>query len=268
MAAKFSPTAPHAALKRRLGGFLPLSRSWGTVKTDNVIVAGGYWSRRFLNNLGIRFPQLGVVNSVLRTAPLESGITRTFSGRNFAVRNRQDGGVTVAHNAMSVADITPGNFKHFLDFLPALRNDWSGLRLRIGKRFIEEARLKRKWALDEISPFEQVRILDPEPVTSILEQAVSGLKSCFPVFKDMQVAESWAGMIDATPDAVPVIDRIAKLPGLFLASGFSGHGFGIGPAAGKLMAQMVLNEPTCVDPVPFRYSRFTDGSWPRPMSGL
>jgi glycine/D-amino acid oxidase-like deaminating enzyme len=240
----------------------------GTIKTDSVIVAGGYWSRHFLNNLGLRFPQLGVVNSVLRTAPLETGITRTFSGRQFAVRKRLDGGVTVAHNFLSVADITPASFKHFFDFLPTLRLDWKTIRLRIGKRFVDESMLKSKWALDQVSPFELVRILDPVPIPSVLEEAVRGLKSSFPAFKNLQVVESWAGMIDATPDAVPVIDRIEKLPGLFLASGFSGHGFGIGPAAGKLMAQMVTNEATCVDPAPFRYSRFLDGSRPRPTTGL
>lgn len=46
----------------------------------------------------------------------------------------------------------------------------------------------------------------------------------------------WAGMIDATPDVVPVIDAIESCPGLFLANGFSGHGFGIGPGAGKVIA--------------------------------
>ena len=48
----------------------------------------------------------------------------------------------------------------------------------------------------------------------------------------MQVAESWGGLIDVTPDAVPVIGEVARIPGFFLATGFSGHGFGIGPARG------------------------------------
>ena len=76
-----------------------------------------------------------------------------------------------AHNHFSVADIVPDSFRLFRDFLPALMLDWKGLRLRLGKRFIEEARLKRRWALDEVSPFEQVRILDPEPVRDILDEA-------------------------------------------------------------------------------------------------
>ncbi len=67
-------------------------------------------------------------------------------------------------------------------------------------------------------------------------------------------------MIDATPDAVPAISAVDGRPGLFLASGFSGHGFGIGPGAGRLMADLVTGAKPCVDPAPFRYSRFVDGT--------
>ena len=84
----------------------------------------------------------------------------------------------------------------------------------------------------------------------------------------MRIAERWAGVIDATPDVVPCISPLPKIDGLYLASGFSGHGFGLGPGAGKLMAQMVLGESPCVDPAPFRYARFFDGSRPQPTTGF
>jgi glycine/D-amino acid oxidase-like deaminating enzyme len=75
----------------------------------------------------------------------------------------------------------------------------------------------------------------------------------------MQVAESWGGLIDVTPDAVPVIGEVPAIPGFFLATGFSGHGFGIGPGAGKLTADLVAGDTPVVDPAPFRFSRFTEG---------
>jgi glycine/D-amino acid oxidase-like deaminating enzyme len=46
-------------------------------------------------------------------------------------------------------------------------------------------------------------------------------------------------MIDVTPDAMPVIDQVAHIPGFLIATGFSGDGFGIGPGAGRLMADLV-----------------------------
>lgn len=240
----------------------------GTIACDTVVLAGGAWSRRFLHNLGIPLPQLTVVNSVMRTAPLDIGLTRTCSGGHFTFRKRMDGGYTVSHNHFSVADIVPDSFRLFREFLPALLLDWKGLRLRLGKRFLDEARLKRTWALDEVSPFEQVRILDPEPVQDILDGAARSLTAYYPAFKPMQIAERWAGCIDAMPDAVPVIARLDQLSGLHLCTGFSGHGFGLGPGAGKLMAEIVTGEKPCVDPAPFRYTRFFDGSNPRPTTGL
>jgi glycine/D-amino acid oxidase-like deaminating enzyme len=239
----------------------------GTIACEQVVLAGGAWSRRFLHNLGIEFPQLTVIGSVMRTAPLDTGLEKSCSGGKFAFRKRLDGGYTVTHRHLSMADILPDSFRLFFQFLPALMLDWSGIRLRLGKRFIDEARLKRRWRLDERSPFEEVRILDPEPVHSILDEAAASLRDYYPSFQSMQIAERWAGVIDATPDVVPVISALPKVDGLYLASGFSGHGFGLGPGAGKLMAQMIVGEQTCVDPASFRYSRFFDGSKMRPTTG-
>ena len=86
----------------------------------------------------------------------------------------------------------------------------------------------------------------------------------FPQLQDARPIERWAGMIDVTPDEIPVLGPIEAMPGLFVATGFSGHGFGIGPGAGRLMAELVTGDAPVVDPAPFRYSRFTDGSRPTP----
>jgi len=240
----------------------------GKIVCDSVVLAGGAWSRRFCGNLGIHLPQLSVINSVQRTHPLEGGPEVSASGGKFAFRKRLDGGYTISHRHLSVADIVPDSFALFFAFLPALRLDRQGLRLRLGRRFVEEARLARRWSLDQVSPFEQVRILDPEPVAAILDEALDSLRRIYPAFAAARVAERWAGCIDATPDAVPVMSGVDSLPGLTLATGFSGHGFGIGPGAGRLVADLVTGRTPVVDPSPFRYSRFIDGSKLVPMTGL
>lgn len=240
----------------------------GAVACGGAVIAGGAWTRRFLHNAGIAFPQLTVINSAMRTEPIEAGLEHSCSGMKFSLRRRLDGGYTISHRHYSVADLVPDSFRLFFDFLPALRLDWAGLKLRLGRRFIDEALLKRRWALDQRSPFEDVRILDPAPVAWVLAEAERSLKETFPAFRTMRVAESWAGAIDALPDAVPVMSAVAKRPGLFIASGFSGHGFGLGPGAGRLMADLVTGAAPCVDPTPFRYSRFFDGSKPRPTTGF
>ena len=67
-------------------------------------------------------------------------------------------------------------------------------------------------------------------------------------------------MIDVTPDAIPVWSGVEGLEGYYIASGFSGHGFGMGAATGLLMSELVMGHPPRVDLSPFRLSRFTDGS--------
>jgi glycine/D-amino acid oxidase-like deaminating enzyme len=240
----------------------------GAIATPRVVVAGGYWSERFLGNLGVRFPQTGVVSSVMRTSAVDLGHERTFAGGAFAARKRRDGGYTVAHNRFSVADLTPRHLRYFADFLPILKLNWRDVKLRCGKRFFDEWKLARRWSLDAVSPFEQVRVLDVAPYDHLLDEALSELQKAYPAFFGAKVEQRWAGMIDTTPDAVPVIDKIDQVPGLFLASGFSGHGFGLGPGAGQLMAEIMLGEKTCVDPAPFRLSRFSDGAGARPITGV
>jgi glycine/D-amino acid oxidase-like deaminating enzyme len=236
----------------------------GRIACDNVVLAGGVWSRLFCGNFDVRLPQLKVMSSVMRTEKFDGGLETSCSGFGFGVRKRLDGGYNVASWSGNVVDIVPDTFRFFFDYLPALQMQWSSMRLRIGRNFLEEWQVPRRWLLDAPSPFEQVRTLDPVPFEPILEQARTNLIASFPAFRAMKVAESWGGVIDVTPDAVPVISGVDSLPGFFIATGFTGHGFGIGPGAGRLMAELVTGETPVVDPTPFRYSRFTDGSRPRP----
>ena len=77
----------------------------------------------------------------------------------------------------------------------------------------------------------------------------------FPQLRDARPIERWAGMIDVTPDEIPVLGAVAGMPGLFVATGFCG----IGPAAGYVMAQLAVGERPIVDLQPFRFERFAEG---------
>ena len=83
---------------------------------------------------------------------------------------------------------------------------------------------------------------------------------CFPALGRPKLKAAWAGMIDTMPDVVPVVDRATAVPGLVIATGMSGHGFGIGPGMGRVVADLVAGNATGHDLGRFRLSRFTDGS--------
>jgi glycine/D-amino acid oxidase-like deaminating enzyme len=85
---------------------------------------------------------------------------------------------------------------------------------------------------------------------------------------EVPIVESWAGMVETSPDVVPMIGEVGDVSGFYIASGFSGHGFGIGPGAGKALAAMLTGADNPIDLKPFRLSRFFDGSPIRPMSTI
>ena len=81
-----------------------------------------------------------------------------------------------------------------------------------------------------------------------------------PSFKDAALTDSWVGAYDITPDWNPVLGAPEGWDGLVLAYGFSGHGFKLAPAVGKMLAQTVLEEKPDIDITPYRHGRFDDGA--------
>lgn len=240
----------------------------GAIACKSVVLAGGAWSSLFCGRSGIDLPQLKVLNSVLRTKPLPDGPEQAMWTDKFDFRKRQDGGYTIASGTENVVDIVPKSFRYARQFLPALTKEWRSLKFRLGSRFFDEARIPVHWEMDEATPFEYCRVLDPKPLSKLSDDALAEMKMAFPSFEKAEVAQRWAGYIDVTPDAVPVISAIDSIPGFHIATGFSGHGFGIGPAAGRLMADIVTGSTPVVDPQPFRFSRFSDGSKIELFSGF
>mgnify|MGYP003667380509 CR=1 FL=1 len=239
----------------------------GLIKASKVLCAGGAWTSMFCRSVGVDLPQLKVRGTVVRTAPGPDLLRGTLFDTKIGIRRRQDGGYTIAPGSLLDHVITPSSFRHFRKFLPALRQELSSLRLSINKSFIDEWRAPATWDLANPSPFEAVRVLDPEPNQKAIRLLRRDLAVLFPALGELEFVETWAGMIESTPDIVPVIDETA-IPGFYVATGFSGHGFGIGPGAGKAIAALLSDADPGVDLKPLRLSRFFDGSSIRPQSSI
>ena len=74
--------------------------------------------------------------------------------------------------------------------------------------------------------------------------------------------------MDLTPDLIPIIGKVNEVEGLYVAAGFSGHGFALGPAVGKLIAQLIVEGQSSIDLSKFRVSRFVDGDYTLPSGAL
>jgi len=74
-------------------------------------------------------------------------------------------------------------------------------------------------------------------------------KSLFrvPLMEKAQITRGWAGSYEISPDNHAILGKIPEVEGLYAANGFSGHGFQHSPAAGKLLAELILGEKPSID---------------------
>ena len=234
----------------------------GRIGCEQVVVAGGAWSSLFLAAEGVHIPQLSVLASVGQTVPLPEVFAGNAADDRFAFRRRQDGSYTVAPGAVHDFFIGPDAFRHFGAFLPVLKKDFKSTKFHPAapKGYPDAWRTPRRWEGDAVSPFERMRVLDPKPNLRALSEVQDNFAKAFPHLGRPALQRAWAGMIDTIPDVVPVVDRVAAIAGLVIATGMCGHGFGIGPGMGRVVADLVADRPVGHDLHRFRLSRFGDGS--------
>ncbi|MGY9056215.1 MAG: NAD(P)/FAD-dependent oxidoreductase [Alphaproteobacteria bacterium] len=234
----------------------------GHVRCNQVVLSGGAWSTYFAANMGLSLPQLAVRSTVARTNPVEFDYGPNISTPGLTLRRRTDGGYTVTSGDLAEHFLSPNSFKWLPKFRKLLQKSAKDVKLipLAPKGYPGSWGMPRKWSADEQSPFERQRVLNPDPSAVVVHRINERLPKRFPAIKAAGLAEAWAGMIDVTPDAVPYLGEDHRIPGLFYATGLSGHGFGIGPAIGRITADMVLGRDSGYDLARFRTNRFSDGS--------
>jgi glycine/D-amino acid oxidase-like deaminating enzyme len=225
----------------------------GRIRCNAALVAAGAWTRLFAGNLGLNFKQLPVRATVARIEGAGDVPEFAVGGTDFAFRKRQDGGYSIAVRDANIVPLGIDNLMLAKDFLPALRTGWRELQLRAGLPFLQSLAQQRHWRADEVTPFERTRIIGTVPYGKLPDLALRNAIEAAPGFAGARITRAWSGIIDTTPNALPVISPL-PVPGLFLASGFSGHGFGIGPAAGRLAAELITGAAPFMDPAAFRFA--------------
>ncbi|MBB4276932.1 NAD(P)/FAD-dependent oxidoreductase [Rhizobium mongolense] len=233
----------------------------GTIRTKIAVLAGGAWASSFCHQLGVRFPQASVRSSILSVSPGATGLPDALHTTAVSATRRRDGGYTLAISGGGRVDLTPQQFRFAPQFLPMFVRRWRSLApgglegIRSGHETLT------RWRLDAPTPMERMRILDPAIDKRTIRITHSRALGLLPALKNTKIAAAWAGYVDSTPDGVPGIGEITSVPGFILAAGFSGHGFGIGPGAGHLIADIVTGGEPIVDPRPYHPDRFLKSAW-------
>lgn len=107
-------------------------------------------------------------------------------------------------------------------------------------------------------------IEDPDTLTDHVDMAHIGrmdalIANRMPAFNDAQCTAGWTGPYDITPDWNPMIGAVPEQENLYVAVGFSGHGFKMAPTVGESLAQLVLGQPPRVPIEPYDMRRFSQG---------
>ncbi|MCK1735511.1 FAD-binding oxidoreductase [Bradyrhizobium sp. 138] len=233
----------------------------GTIRTKTVVMAGGAWASSFCNQLGIRFPQASVRQSILAVAPGAAGLPDALHTAPVSLTRRGNGGYTLAISGRARVDPTPQQFRFGRQFLPMFVRRWRSLAPGAFEGLRQGHESLAKWALDEVTPMELNRTLNPRP--DMRQIRLTHRRACelLPELRRVAISNVWAGYIDSTPDGVPAIGEVEAIPGFILAAGFSGHGFGIGPGAGHMIADIITGRAPIVDPRAYRPERLKTGAW-------
>jgi glycine/D-amino acid oxidase-like deaminating enzyme len=228
----------------------------GSIRTPLAVLAAGAWASSFCHQLGFALPIASIRSSALALSPAAETLPAALHTAAVSITRRRDGGHTLAISGRGRVDPTLQQLRFAPHFLPMFARRWrsvlpGGLEgLRAGHESLG------RWRLDQPTPMERNRILDPAPDRATIRLTHARALELLPALRQSRITATWASYIDSTPDGVPAIGELAALPGLIAAAGFSGHGFGIGPGAGHLIADLATGAAPIVDPASYAPDRF------------
>ena len=223
----------------------------GHIRAATVVCAAGAWSTRLVRPLGVRLPSLWLKSSVAQTAPVRELTPAGVWGRA-AFRQRRDRRLYLALGIEAEHHLMLDSLRFLPAFLPAYQRNKGKVKFKLGRVLVEDF-------LGRFADCKRHRALDPPPSRWEIDQARGHLQDGFEGLTGMTVERTWAGYMDCTPDMLPVIDRLDRPRGLVLATGFSGHGFGMGPIAGRLVSEIIVDAKPSLDIGALRFGRFKEG---------
>jgi glycine/D-amino acid oxidase-like deaminating enzyme len=240
----------------------------GEIRTPWVVCAAGAWSSRLARTLGIAVPQRWVRGTVARTTAAPPVTACAVWGPGVAFRQRRDGSFNIAAGGALDHDVTLDSLRQVRFFLPNYWKNKSLFRFHVGRPLLRSVVAALPGSAARRAPLVWDRGVEPLPNPAKVRRSLAELQRVLPALPPLGIAKSWAGVIDAAPDLVPVIGETPQLRGFVLATGFSGHGFAMGPIAGRLVSELIVDGKPSLDIAAFRLSRFAEGAIGRPRNVL
>ena len=235
----------------------------GTIWAPVVVCAAGAWSFRLAKGVGLSMPQQVVRATVAETLPAPPITSMGLWVPDLGLRQRPGGSCYIAAGPVADYDVTLDSFRHLRMFLPNYLRNRGFFQVNLGRDLVKDAARSLRGPLGRQRSFPVGVGVEPTPNPKAVDRALRRFRELFPSQSSLGLQRVWAGRIDVTPDLLPILGEVEKPKGLIFATGFSGHGFAMGPIIGRLVSELILDGKTSLDISPFRLSRFAEGAWER-----
>lgn len=228
----------------------------GTVGCAAVVVAGGIWTPYLTETAGVRVPIMPVALSEGETTPRPPLFSETIRAFGVGARPRPDGRIVFSAGLDTTVDhrITLYDLRHLRLWAPRLVRHWRDVRLSVDiAGAVRQVRAGSARSTDLIGPARHER-----PNLPAIHRALRVMQRLLPDLADTSLGRAWTGLVDMSPDGLPILDGAAGPDGLVVATGLSGHGFTLGPVIGEITADLALTGATVYPIRPFRLARFRE----------
>ena len=231
----------------------------GQVAAPAVVAACGVWTPYLASTVGVKVPIMPVAMSELETEPAKPLLAPTIRAFGFGARQRPSGSTVVSAglNAKVGHGVSLVDFNGLRYWLPRALAFRKQVKLHLDTpRIIEQLRHRSTLATQLVPDTSPAPAVD----RPLVDSALARLAALIPEFDGVGVARYWAGLVDLTPDGLPIIDGGAGPEGLTLITGLCGHGLALGPILGEIAADLALTGDTSRPIDAFRLSRYTSGA--------
>ena len=175
------------------------------------------------------------------------------------MRSRDDGGLVLAKSGRGTIHIVPDLLRYGLMFRQLYRARKANVSVSFGRKFFSQAWAEFRYLHLNDAPYARQRVLDPRPDMALVRQAYHDAGQALGGIDEEMIATAWGGVIDNTPDGIPIVSAVKRMPGLYLCTGFSGHGFSSSMGAGHCLAELMVDGKSTLDLEAFSYERLVDG---------
>ncbi len=212
-------------------------------RADQVLCAAGTESSKLLRAVGYNLPQERIRATVARTVPAAKLTVNPCISLPLTGIRQDARGAFVFSVAGGEYDVRLDSWRTMRHYQETRKSNPDAARINYLGSLQKFAPLRPLAPIADIAPTSEA----VEPAYYRVQQAQDEMRRFLPAIADLEIEAVWAGIIDTLPDVIPVMGHVDGVDGLLVATGFSGHGFGLGPMAGKVMAELAQGHSSSVD---------------------